>query len=342
MNRLIFIGPIRKGEQAISGGTMKNQLFLRRFEPVFDKIVSVDTWNWKRRPFLFLELIYKLLFNRGAKVIISCESVAPIIINFLYYVRLKKHVFYWVIGSGVVERISKGVISAKPFRFLDNIFVQSPTMVKKLEASGLHNAVFVPNSKPIYNVPSVDHLKGITRFVFLSRIQTEKGCDLIINSVRRLNDEGYFDRFTVDFYGFIMPGYDIMSKIGGMTNIKYNGLLNLSDYKGYEILSHYDIMLFPTFYSGEGFPGVVIDAYIAGIPLIATDWHFNAEVIEENETGILIPPQDEEALYSAMKKFIDCKDSINDMSTSCKKRAKQYDVNTVLGEARLQELGLID
>ena len=320
---------------------MKNQLFLRRFEQVFDKIVTVDTWNWKRRPLLFLELIYKLLFNRGAKVIISCESVAPIIINFLYYVRLKKHVFYWVIGSGVVERISQGAVSAKPFVFLKKIFVQSPTMVKKLEAFGLHNAVFVPNSKPIYNVPSVDHSKGITRFVFLSRIQTEKGCDIIINCVKRFNDEGYSDRFTVDFFGFIMPGYDIESKIDDITNIKYNGLLDLSDYKGYEILSHYDIMLFPTYYAGEGFPGVVIDAYIAGVPIIASDWHYNNEVIDDGETGIIIPAQDEDALYKIMARFIKDKGDINRMSIACENKAKQFDVDEVLSDNFLKRHHLI-
>lgn len=342
MKKLIFIGPILKGKQAISGGTMKNQLFLQRFSEVFDQVVTVDTFHWQKRPFLFVELLWTLTFNYGAKVVISCEAMAPIIIKFLYYVRLKKEVFYWVIGSGFVERINKGALKPRPFKYLRRIIVQSPAMVESLNRAGVNNAVYIPNSKPIYNIPPVDHSEGKTRFVFLSRIQAEKGCDLIRNCVQRLNSEGLSEEFSVDFYGFKMPGYDFDDAMEGIQNVAYKGILDMKGEEGYKRLSQYDVFLFPTFYAGEGFPGVVIDAYIAGVPLIASDWHFNAEVIADGETGVLIPPQDEESLYSAMKSFVVNKAIINEMSAACKKRAKQYDVNSVLSEAQLKKLNLID
>ena len=30
-------------------------------------------------------------------------------------------------------------------------------------------------------------------------------------------------------------------------------------------------MLFPTYWHGEGFPGIVIDAFVAGLLVVATD-----------------------------------------------------------------------
>ena len=47
---------------------------------------------------------------------------------------------------------------------------------------------------------------------------------------------------------------------------------------------------------------IVIDAYIAGVPLIASDWNMNTEVITE-KTGVIIPPKDEEALYNCNEKL---------------------------------------
>lgn len=41
-------------------------------------------------------------------------------------------------------------------------------------------------------------------------------------------------------------------------------------------------MLFPTYYSGEGFAGTLIDAFSAGVPVIASDWKYNAEIVNED------------------------------------------------------------
>mgnify|MGYP002239410386 CR=1 FL=1 len=71
---------------------------------------------------------------------------------------------------------------------------------------------------------------------------------------------------------------------------------------GYRTLCRYDIMLFPTYWYGEGFPGIVMDAYIAGLPLIASDWNINTEVITE-KTGIIIPPKDEESAVHCNEKL---------------------------------------
>ncbi len=36
------------------------------------------------------------------------------------------------------------------------------------------------------------------------------------------------------------------------------------------MLQHYDMLLFPTHWIGEGYPGIIIEAYHAGIPVITT------------------------------------------------------------------------
>src|SRR5699024_4283984 len=56
-----------------------------------------------------------------------------------------------------------------------------------------------------------------------------------------------------------------------------------------KVLANYHLMLFPTRYFTEGSPGSVLDAYMAGIPVIATNWRYAAEFIEHNISGIITP-----------------------------------------------------
>lgn len=62
-NSLLFIGGVDKGHTPTNGETMKNQLYLDRFEEFFDIIHVIDTHNWKHRPWVFLQIpLYVLSF----------------------------------------------------------------------------------------------------------------------------------------------------------------------------------------------------------------------------------------------------------------------------------------
>lgn len=343
MKKLILIGAIRKGKEPNSGETMKNQLFARRFVEVFDKVIQVDTYKWKQRPWCLLVMLWKLLFNRKAVVVVSsCDISAYQLIKFLYFVRLKKNVFYWVVGGGLHELVNKGVINPKYFHYLKGIFVQSEDMVVSLNANGLSNVRYIPNSKPVYHFSIGKRNGDPIRFVFLSRIHNEKGCKEIFACAKRMKDEGLENHFNITFYGAMDKQFEkeFFEGINESGNLSYKGLLNLTTQKGYEELSKYDVFLFPTYYHNEGFPGVVIDAYIAGLPIITTEWHFNSQVVEDGVTGLIIEPRNTEALYEAMVAFVRKKLDYEKMQDNCLKTVDKYDVNVVLSKDHLKEIGL--
>ena len=90
MKSIIFIGPLRLGEIPRSGDTMKNNLFLKRFREVFNKVYVVDTIDWKKKPLVIVKMLCCLVFIRNAKVVISCEKGASRIIDFLFFASKKK------------------------------------------------------------------------------------------------------------------------------------------------------------------------------------------------------------------------------------------------------------
>jgi glycosyltransferase involved in cell wall biosynthesis len=59
-----------------------------------------------------------------------------------------------------------------------------------------------------------------------------------------------------------------------------------------------DVFVFPSY--REGFPNVVMQAACLEIPVIASGINGCNEIIQQGETGVLIPVKNEESLYQAM------------------------------------------
>ena len=99
--------------------------------------------------------------------------------------------------------------------------------------------------------------------------------------------------------------------------------------------------MFPTYYPNEGFPGTMIDGFIAGLPIISTNWRYNSHILENNVTGWLVPPQDADALAEVMERIVKEQYDINMMAENCTKKAKDYDINNLLSEEFLSFLGIL-
>lgn len=344
-NKVILVGAINEGNMPTCGETMKNQLFVKRFNELFDEVITVDTINWKRRPWVLVKLFFTLLFNRRAKVIISASSAASKLISFLYYIPLCKDVYFWVVGGDLHIGIQRGLYNMKALASLRYILVQGRSMVESLEKLGLTNVVHVPNSKPITFLPLIVRKQDGQpyRFVFLSRVHPDKGITEIIAATKQLNDNGLQDRFVVDLYGKVDSGYakQFYSDISTLGNVAYKGFLNLTSNSGYQTLSAYDVMLFPTYWNGEGFPGIVIDANVSGLPIIASDWNMNKEVVVDGETGYIIPPHDSNALAMQMEKFVCGEVDLRAMKQKCVEYIQQFDSKNVLSEALMKRINLL-
>lgn len=346
MNRkVILIGAIDKGNVPTNGETMKNQMLLKRFDEIFDKVISIDTFHWSKRPWVAFQILWNLATNYGASVVVSASGGASYLYNFLYYCPLKKNVFDWVIGGNRAEMIKQGKYRVKSLKRMKKIIVEGFTMVRELNALGLNNVVRVPNFKPIEYKVNISRKKegDVMRFVFFSRIHPAKGVNEILEACKLLDDTGYADKYIVDFYGAFDTDYEVQfnEMIRSHGNINYKGFLNMLNKSGYDTLSTYDVMLFPTYWDGEGFAGVVLDANMSGLPIIASDWNMNKEVVQDGETGFIIPVHDYKVLANRMKAFINEDVDLPSMKHECLEYVKQFDYRKVVTRELLQKLGLL-
>jgi len=339
-NNLIFIGTIKKNPNC--GESIKNHTMIARFREVYDKVLVFNIVGVKHRPWRVMKLVFFLFHYSQAKIVVSAST------RFTYdvfrFLRLlgRNNVYYWVVGGVFPQLIDKNHYNPAVYRRLKGIFVQSPRMVADLEKKGISNAIYVSNSKRIdYQPAIVARDCNKVRFVFLSRVHPSKGCPLIIESAKWLNANGYHDRFSVDFFGAIDACYpEFEPSIKEIDNVNYRGFLTL-DKDGYDTLAQYNMMLFPTFWSGEGFPGIVIDAFTAGLPVLASDWNFNPDLIEDGVTGMIIPNQNQLALTEAMRLVLDGKVDLKSMAENSWHKAMDYDVRKVLSIENLQKLNVL-
>ena len=327
------MGLVRCGKAAVCGETMKNQYLIDGIKPYFKQVLVADFYGWRQRPWVLLRFIWLLLTHPQAVLILSTsiQNIYPLI-KILYYLPLKLRVVHWVIGGSLHKKVADGIYKAKYLDRLSVNFVESRQMVEALKECGVRNAVYVPNFKKIPVIPGTKPNSDKIRFVFLSRIIPQKGVDYILEAAKQLNAQNFSGKFTIDFYGEIEKTYDqkFRQKISRSENISYKGLLKLRETGGYEKLSGYDMMLFPTYWKGEGFAGIFIDAFIAGLPILASDWNFNPEIIEHGKTGLVIPVHNVSALGNAMQEVIEGKINLREMSENCRSQAAALDISKVI------------
>ena len=54
----------------------------------------------------------------------------------------------------------------------------------------------------------------------------------------------------------------------------------------------------------EAFPLAILEAMLAGLPVVATDVGSVAEAVTDGETGLIVPPDDPEALAAALERLL--------------------------------------
>ncbi len=128
------------------------------------------------------------------------------------------------------------------------------------------------------------------RFVFLSRVEKVKGVDVLIECFKSLPED-----YHLDIYG---PVKDYqLSELNGK-NYSYKCAVEAS--KVAETLAQYDVLILPTLWKGEGYPGIIIESYSVGLPVIASRIGAIHEIIDNAETGFLIEPNSVEDLRRAI------------------------------------------
>jgi len=171
-------------------------------------------------------------------------------------------------------------------------------------------------------------------FCFVGRMVKDKGTNELVRAFARLHNEQNKVRLLLvgPLEQHLDPlEADVLTLVNTHPAITYVG--SVIDIRPY--LTTSDALAFPS--HREGFPNVVMQAGAMGLPSIVTDINGCNEIIIEGVNGIIIPPKDEEALYKAMKYFIENKDKVAEMATLARPMIASRYEQKMVWEAILKE-----
>ena len=161
-------------------------------------------------------------------------------------------------------------------------------------------------------------LRDASRFTFLfvGRIVRDKGINELCEAFDKLSKDHHARLLLV---GPRENRFDPVSEHAlALTDpnpaIEYVGEKLSEDLLPYYAAS--DCFVFPSY--REGFPNTVLEAGAMGLPCIVTNINGSREIIVENENGIIIPPQDTEALYDAMLRMMTDKKALSYMVSNAR------------------------
>ena len=162
------------------------------------------------------------------------------------------------------------------------------------------NYRYMPGNDDGY--PGVKRTDDKLRLIFLGHVREEKGIFVLLESLHTppISRNG---SIQCDIFGPIYRSISerFKAELVKTPNASYKGVLNPED--AIPTLCQYDALVLPTFYSGEGHPGVIVEAMIAGIPVITTAHRSIPELVQEGFNGLLVPPLDSRGLAQAIHKL---------------------------------------
>lgn len=327
-------GKIADG-QAVRTAVITQELKKRYGE---NQILFADTYNWRQRPLGFLRDCVGLMRRSENILILPADNGFKVFVPIMMALNIifRKRLVYIVIGGFLPELLKKKPIYIKLVNKFDIIFVQTDNLKKDLEAIGINNIHILSNLKRLNTRKpedlKVNNNKEIKVCVF-SRINKEKGIEDAIEAVKLTNDKLGGQYVTLDFYGLLPDSYkdrfqELLESNKGF--IDYKGIVYFN--KTVETLQEYFVLLFPTYYYGEGFPGNVVDAYNTGLPIIATDWLYNSDIIEDGVNGILVAIKNPEAISEALLRLYNDRKLAVQIGLNNLEKAKEYQPDKVLEE----------
>jgi len=231
---------------------------------------------------------------------------------------------YLVVGGWLYDFLKNMPLHRYMLKNINSIYTETDHLYINLRKYGFNNLSKLHNFRiidfPIYQEKY--KLKKEIRLVFMARVHPLKGTDLLFEIERRLINMG-INYVSIDIYGPIFKDYeeDFLNKIQN-SSVKYCGIVQPSNV--YTILQDYDLMLFPTKYYTEGFPGTILDSYISLVPVVASNWLNAKEFIDHGETGYIVDFNNDELFINKVVDIINNPDCIYSLKDYIKVKREDY------------------
>lgn len=147
-------------------------------------------------------------------------------------------------------------------------------------------------------------------------VDRHKGQRVLIEAARRLAQ--LRPDLQVLFFGHGDDAEVLKAEAAGMPNVTFMGFKdNIGDY-----LPGLDLFAFPS--RNEGLGSVLLDVMDAGVPIVASRVGGIPDIVRDDDTGLLVPPGDAEALATAIGRLQDDPKLAERLSLAAREQLDRY------------------
>lgn len=287
-----------------------------------DEGIKVIPWALSRSGrHLFKEIgsitLLRKLLKQEQPDLVHCITVKPNVYAFCLSLFMRLKLVLSVTGLGMlftsgrsVDRITGwnvktlySIASRRHYIFFENnddlniiknSRLSDPRRLKRVMGAGV--------SSKDYAFQAPMQMRESLELFFAARLLQPKGLDVLVEAVRKLNDEGYPAHLRVA--GISDPDSPLSipeKQIEQWNQLPFFEFLgNRKDVPALIAESHF--VCLPSTY-GEGIPRILIEATAIGRPLITTDVPGCREICVDGYNGFLAEPSKSEPISSALKKI---------------------------------------
>lgn len=332
MKKVGVCGHFGIGLDLSNGQTIKTKIVTKELVRQFgnEQVEIVDSHGGVKSILRIIEQSFRMFEHCENIVIMPAHKglrvLAPIYAN--YNLLFHRKIHYVVIGGWLDGFLDKYKWLSKILKKFTGIYVETLTMKQALEKKGFENVVVMANFKNLKILTPEELIynqKEPYKVCTFSRVMEEKGIEDAVCAVQRINRNAGRLVYTLDIYGQVWKNYE--EKFEKLqqnfpAGVSYKGVVPFD--QSVDVLKEYFALLFPTRYEGEGFAGTLLDAMAAGVPVVASDWRYNHEIVVPGETGVLLPMCTAQKLEEELVEMAKVPNKWNEMKKSSLQEAKKY------------------
>ena len=337
MKKVGICGHFNTGSEATGGQTIKTRN-KQTLDELYgqEQVLKLDTKGWRKNKVKFLFRCINIAIHTENIIILPAQNGIKVLIPLFVILSkvLNRKIHYIVVGAWLPSLLENYKWLIRPTKNISYIYAQTNTLISKLSELGINsNTHLMPNFKKIHpiSIKQEEEFEKPYKLCIVSRINYEKGIESAINVVERLNKEQNDNIVELDIYGPIQDDYK--DRFNHLLNqcsksIRYKGIIDYNCTT--EIIKSYYLLLFPTQYYTEGFPGTVLDAYLSGVPVLASRWESWEDIIKEGITGCTFEFDNNEDFYKTLIYLVENKNLVMQMKENCIIEATKYSVENAI------------
>lgn len=216
--------------------------------------------------------------------------------------------------------------------FLKGFVVSKPDTVTAI-STALLGIVQVHRSDDVVKIPNGVHLAQFTdalaahskvggRVLFVGRLEPQKGADTVIEAFAKLRASHPEAVLHIVGDGSLQAKLNVRSDLEGVEF--------LSKLTGADLLKEYaEAEIFCALSRSEALGNVFIEAQAAGCAVVGTTVGGIPDIIEHEQSGLLVPPNDASAAAKAMERYLSDEVFRSHVTGTAKENAAKYDWSAV-------------